>query len=728
MKQLSGADSMFLQFERRNNFMHVASLSIYDPSTAPGGGVRFKDILQLLRHARRAVPPVPPPARLAAAVARSAVLDRVADDRRRVPRAAHRAAAPGRLAPALHPGGTPAFPPARSQQAVVGGVRDRGPAQRARRAARQLRALYEAAPLRSSTASPARELMKALHSLSPEPVDFDGAKRNAAQRLPRRSRTDAGRAVLARAHRTTFSACRRWRTSPSAPRARSRRSARRPSPSSAARARAGSWRACVRCCRGTSARCCRACRQQTRFSGDVSAHRVFEAVSFPLCGVPQDQAAGAEGDDQRPVPLHRRRRAARVPVGQEASCPRRRWSRWCRCRCAARTRPATTATRSASRVMPVHTRNRGRRSSGCARSSTSAEKSKRMTRRVGREIARDLLETMPSMIADPLIRNAQVPRIGLVVSNVRGPDVPLYMAGAQLVNYVPISIVIDGVGLNVTAFSYAGNMWICAISCRDMLPDPAFFADCLRASFDQMKEGALREAAFTVAESEARRRRARPAVARRGSSASGRRRMGTRGCRSRQSGEAHAEEERSVAAQRARSAAASVEAKRRKVRRAAVHASAGKAQRCERVTGCPPICGGRWKRSSATPVDDVVLREHSMFARLHGRARATTRRNTIYLRGSLRGIFRRPGIAAARIFPRAAAVEPRPHEPVGLPRGMAAPRLLAEPVRAAGEAVREVATPRLPTCAGRIRGRIRPGPQVQSEPGLTPVKFFKVNG
>jgi hypothetical protein len=35
------------------------------------------------------------------------------------------------------------------------------------------------------------------------------------------------------------------------------------------------------------------------------------------------------------------------------------------------------------------------------------------------------------------------------------------------------------------------------------------------------------------------------------------------------------------------------------------------------------------------PVDEVVLCERSWFARLHGRARATTRRNTIYLRGSL---------------------------------------------------------------------------------------------
>jgi len=83
---------------------------------------------------------------------------------------------------------------------------------------------------------------------------------------------------------------------------------------------------------------------------------------------------------------------------------------------------------------------------------------------------------------------------------VRGPDVPLYMAGAQLVNYAPISIALDGMGLNVTAFSYAGNMWLCAVSCREMLPDPSFFADCMRTAFEQMKEAAAREAAFTVAE------------------------------------------------------------------------------------------------------------------------------------------------------------------------------------------------------------------------------------
>jgi hypothetical protein len=90
--------------------------------------------------------------------------------------------------------------------------------------------------------------------------------------------------------------------------------------------------------------------------------------------------------------------------------------------------------------------------------------------------------------------------MSIVVSNVRGPDVPLFMAGARLVSFAPISIAIDGLGLNVTAFSYHGTMWICAVACRDMLPDPAFFADCLRNSFAKLEAAAAAVAASKVAD------------------------------------------------------------------------------------------------------------------------------------------------------------------------------------------------------------------------------------
>ena len=45
MKHLSGLDNLFLAVEHGNQLMQVAALGIYDPSTAPGGELRFKSIL-----------------------------------------------------------------------------------------------------------------------------------------------------------------------------------------------------------------------------------------------------------------------------------------------------------------------------------------------------------------------------------------------------------------------------------------------------------------------------------------------------------------------------------------------------------------------------------------------------------------------------------------------------------------------------------------------------------
>jgi hypothetical protein len=50
------------------------------------------------------------------------------------------------------------------------------------------------------------------------------------------------------------------------------------------------------------------------------------------------------------------------------------------------------------------------------------------------------------------------------------------------------------------------------------------------------------------------------------------------------------------------------------------------------------------------PVDDVVLRENSWFAKLHGHATATTRRNTIYLRGSADDFFASPELLLHEYF------------------------------------------------------------------------------
>ena len=46
MQQLSGQDAMFLHAELDGLPQHIGGVSIYDQSTAPGGKVRFKQILE----------------------------------------------------------------------------------------------------------------------------------------------------------------------------------------------------------------------------------------------------------------------------------------------------------------------------------------------------------------------------------------------------------------------------------------------------------------------------------------------------------------------------------------------------------------------------------------------------------------------------------------------------------------------------------------------------------
>ena len=50
MRQLSGQDNSFLEIEKMGLPQHIASVSIYDQSTAPGGIVRFKQILETLER------------------------------------------------------------------------------------------------------------------------------------------------------------------------------------------------------------------------------------------------------------------------------------------------------------------------------------------------------------------------------------------------------------------------------------------------------------------------------------------------------------------------------------------------------------------------------------------------------------------------------------------------------------------------------------------------------
>jgi diacylglycerol O-acyltransferase / wax synthase len=65
----------------------------------------------------------------------------------------------------------------------------------------------------------------------------------------------------------------------------------------------------------------------------------------------------------------------------------------------------------------------------------------------------------------------------LIISNVPGPNIPLYYAGAELIAYYPISAIADGQGLNITVLSYRNTVFFGLIACRKLVPDLDRMAD-----------------------------------------------------------------------------------------------------------------------------------------------------------------------------------------------------------------------------------------------------------
>jgi WS/DGAT/MGAT family acyltransferase len=73
------------------------------------------------------------------------------------------------------------------------------------------------------------------------------------------------------------------------------------------------------------------------------------------------------------------------------------------------------------------------------------------------------------------------PLWNLVVSNVPGPQFPLYLAGAKVLATYPVSVITDGMGLNITVMSYCGALDVGIVADRDQVPDVATLVEYLKS-------------------------------------------------------------------------------------------------------------------------------------------------------------------------------------------------------------------------------------------------------
>jgi WS/DGAT/MGAT family acyltransferase len=123
-----------------------------------------------------------------------------------------------------------------------------------------------------------------------------------------------------------------------------------------------------------------------------------------------------------------------------------------------------------------------------------AVEAKELANAIGAKAMTDYTQFIPSTLTAQAARlasrwnlmNQIKPMYNCVITNVPGPQVPLYNTGAKMLSNLGTGPVLDSVGLFHVISSYCGEFSISITSCRDLMPDPDFYRQCLQDSFDAL--------------------------------------------------------------------------------------------------------------------------------------------------------------------------------------------------------------------------------------------------
>ena len=78
--------------------------------------------------------------------------------------------------------------------------------------------------------------------------------------------------------------------------------------------------------------------------------------------------------------------------------------------------------------------------------------------------------------------------MNVAVSNVAGPSMPLYIAGARVDHIYPMSVLLPNSGLNVTVFSYCGRVDFGFTVDPELVPDPWSLAEGIPGALAELRE------------------------------------------------------------------------------------------------------------------------------------------------------------------------------------------------------------------------------------------------
>ena len=146
-------------------------------------------------------------------------------------------------------------------------------------------------------------------------------------------------------------------------------------------------------------------------------------------------------------------------------------------------------------ALPAHLSDPRERLLAAQRSATAV---KDLYARDGVGLLRDIAALVAPQAVGPLMRAVSganvadvVPPIANVtVSNIRGPEFPLYVAGSRLIGMFPMGPLLEGVGLGITVATYREDVGFGFIACPDLLPDVSALADAVHVEVERLRAAA----------------------------------------------------------------------------------------------------------------------------------------------------------------------------------------------------------------------------------------------
>jgi WS/DGAT/MGAT family acyltransferase len=236
---------------------------------------------------------------------------------------------------------------------------------------------------------------------------------------------------------------------------------------------------------------------RTRFNTAVSAHRVFEARTFALDRVKQIRKR-IDGATVNDVVLTVCAGALRHYLEAHGELPKQSLSAFAPISVRTKDEKGTGGNQVSGMLVTLHTRETDPLRRLEKVHQTTLE-SKALSGAIGARNLTDLTQFLPGALTG--ISARLVARTGLmrrvnpiantVVTNVPGPQIPLYFTGARMVANFGLGLPLDGMGLFHAILSYNGTITIAITGCREQLPDPGFYAECLQRSFDELLQASV---------------------------------------------------------------------------------------------------------------------------------------------------------------------------------------------------------------------------------------------